>query len=650
MPPSSKELDPAPNAGRGCPHVGTTAMAFVYGYKTAVRYALCLKARSLRYIRKTFKISTLMNDDSEEDIETDSGKRKRAELTVDDHIKKLSEIPAFRCNACKTTKSKKRPHVCLSCVYTGCRESHMPAHLADNHHPFAMDLQSCDVWCGYCKQYAYDRELRRIYKAEARRMMLIIAHALEPKIKRKRRVAPPTPNAGDLTLIEGHSEPQLCSGLRGLVNAGSTCYLNAILQALLHNAAMKSYFLTGQHTRKNCSKQYTDCLVCQVDRLFQAVYSSDPTPMCPSDLLQAFWRNTPSMAGNEQQDAHEFLLALRHELHKAFQNSALDANGRCVCPVCQVFGGEEQSSIKCTACGHVSVTKTPMEDLCLSVTTALDSPGEGSSPRRGKKRKTPLSLPELLDRHTKPEEIDYRCEKCHSKDGAKRQASISELPPVFCVAFKRMETRTRSGRIETQKVECAITVPMELDMTPYTSTGIDVKNSSDSDSDAGTTSSEESEPRVPGWMSVKHHNPAHQYSLISTVIHKGSNASGHYWAHAKESGNWYKFDDVNVSELQEKDIQAGNIYVAFYIRNGIEHEYIPPPARPAGGGGIGVPTPAAAPEQKRSKRSRDDDEPPAVKRAKLAPAKPADPPRPKLLKRPRDDDGAAAAKRARLIP
>lgn len=63
----------------------------------------------------------------------------------------------------------------------------------------------------------------------------------------------------------------LFAGLRGLINLGSTCFMNCIIQTLVHTPMLRDYFLSMEDHR--CIKDYTQtqCLVCQMSEIMQEV-------------------------------------------------------------------------------------------------------------------------------------------------------------------------------------------------------------------------------------------------------------------------------------------------------------------------------------------------------------------------------------------
>lgn len=85
-----------------------------------------------------------------------------------------------------------------------------------------------------------------------------------------------------------------------------------------------------------------------------------PLPHIPYKLLHLVWTHARHLAGYEQQDAHEFLIAALDVLHRHCKG---DDNGKkannpnhCNCIIDQITGGL-QSDVTCQVCHGVS-TKT----------------------------------------------------------------------------------------------------------------------------------------------------------------------------------------------------------------------------------------------------------------------------------------------------
>lgn len=126
-----------------------------------------------------------------------------------------------------------------------------------------MDLTYGQTHCIQCRDYIYDSEIDAI--------------ALDNKMKAKtfkRRlfeIDSWNPSAEDREFLRNKTKkisigPESTIGLRGLINLGSTCFMNCIVQALMHTPLLRDYFLTETH---KCQGLPGTCLVCEVSKLFQ---------------------------------------------------------------------------------------------------------------------------------------------------------------------------------------------------------------------------------------------------------------------------------------------------------------------------------------------------------------------------------------------
>ncbi|KAL3877687.1 hypothetical protein ACJMK2_035354 [Sinanodonta woodiana] len=460
-----------------------------------------------------------------------------------------------------------RLHACMSCVYIGCYgRGHIHEHAYKKEHYLAIDVCYGVVHCFACQDYVYDKELEEIARASTPKLALGVGI--------KMTFLEWEPNDQEIDLLRRNAkrrrvEERSTIGLRGLINLGNTCFMNCIVQALIHTPVLRDYFLADKH---NCNihmnlNNNNQCLVCELSQIFQEFYSGIQAPHIPYRLLHLVWTSARHLAGYEQQDAHEFLIAALDLLHQHCQatNGNVES-GRphhCNCIIDQIFTGGLQSDVTCKQCNNVSTTIDPIWDVSLDLgpaspaTNGSHSSSLCSGYSNSPGNYDPTSLIDCLKRFTKPEHLGssakIKCSCCHSYQESTKQLTMKKLPIVACFHLKRFEHSTGYHK----KIATYVSFPEELDMTPFMSSSRNNNN--------GYSLQVVQE-------AARSLSCENKYSLFAVVNHSGTIECGHYTCYVRQhKDQWFKCDDHLITKAMPQEVLNSEGYLLFYHKQILEY-------------------------------------------------------------------------------
>ncbi|KAG8744561.1 hypothetical protein FRC10_009897 [Ceratobasidium sp. 414] len=330
----------------------------------------------------------------------------------------------------------------------------------------------------------------------------------------------------------------------GFNNLGNTCFLNSVLQCLLHTPPLIRMLLDHKHFKT------TFCTVCLLRDLARSSFTAKKrsTGMVLENLNSMFLHAVPipipdsfhcsliislahlaleiakGMRRGRQEDAHEFLRYTVDALQRSAlaiysSTSAVHPHPAKIPPplaetswVHAIFGGRLRSRVSCRTCGHCSDTFDSILDLSVDIARVN-------------------SLAHALAQFVKSDVLSgedaYRCEKCKKPVTAEKFMAIHEAPVCLTIHLKRFRPDGRKNAVQ-------ILYPEVLDIQQYMSEGQTSK----------------------------------KYVLYGVIQHLGSGPnSGHYTAHVKGAdGRWTMMDDELVTSCSNPPVNHKNAYVLFYIQ------------------------------------------------------------------------------------
>ena len=358
----------------------------------------------------------------------------------------------------------------------------------------------------------------------------------------------------------------------GLINFSVTCYMNATIQCLLATIPLSQFFLDNRwrnFVQKNW-KGSNGIMPEIYANLIRSLWRNDVQAVRPSSLRNFCTRLNKEWGIDRQQDAKEFFdflvdclhedLNVHWERHPLRPLTADEEFRRERMPISLVsktewdryshreasfisslFAGQHASRLRCTTCGNTSTTYEAFYSISIEI------------PRSGRGDIRDCLRSYCAEEMLAGDEV-WKCPSCRCEREATKQISITRLPQVLVVHFKRFSaSKTESAR----KVHTPIDFPLHgLNMEPY-------------------MADTRLEPNIDGSVDQAI-TPPFQYDAYAVMRHLGQTGNGgHYISLVRDTsrGCWRKFDDEKATDFDphklrpEQRLQNEQAYIVFYGRS-----------------------------------------------------------------------------------
>ena len=221
----------------------------------------------------------------------------------------------------------------------------------------------------------------------------------------------------------------------GLRNLGNSCYINAVIQALISVTPFSENMM--QLKENNKEKRTEGKLTRELEYLIQDLKAGERKDISPGAFIETVKNESNSRFGNGmQEDAHEFLLYVLEKIH---EESMDHGSGNSI--VDRIFTGEAENINKCIKCRQESRKRENFDGLFVNIPTH----------RRGK-----IMLEDCISYTEKEEMIEARCDyaNCQNGEHAKKRVITKRYPEeCLIITLKRF----RKGGLE--KIRKVVDVP-----------------------------------------------------------------------------------------------------------------------------------------------------------------------------------------------
>ena len=329
--------------------------------------------------------------------------------------------------------------------------------------------------------------------------------------------------------------------LIGIINIGNSCYINSIIQVLIHTPIFINEFLNNKEEIKKMPITTSYNFLQIYDNIIKAKdYKNKEVDI--SSFIYFFSLKHPQFKPNEQQDAIEFFRVISEdintELNKANKKYIYkeiefsDDNNKII--MSKEFErqiNEKENSI--ISQNFYSQLLNTYICECQAIKYSFQRIGD--IPLLLPDKRKDVSLNELLDIYFSGETVDfeYKCKNCHKIVKHLKYVRFAILPKILIISLQRIDT------MKNKKNNIKVIFEDFLDLDKFI----------DNDFLKGNSS---------------------KYKLYGVVCHMGTVNFGHYTAYLNLGlkGRWFEFNDSSVT-ITGNEFPKDNAYILFYINDEI---------------------------------------------------------------------------------
>ena len=325
----------------------------------------------------------------------------------------------------------------------------------------------------------------------------------------------------------------------GFINIGNTCYINSIIQILIHNKEFTIEFINYVDKIRNNQLSISYKLLNIYEMILKSAESNKKS-IDINDFVHHFKLIHSNFSNNEQQDALEFFRVFSEDISNELNNVKKrfmyqkelkysdDKNKKLMNLEYNNYFNEMENSI-ISRLFYSQLINTYICE-CQALTYRFQKIAD--IPLLIPENVSDINLKELLKIYFSEETVEFKekCKNCQKVVPQLKYIRFAILPKILIICFQRIDW------INNIKNTCEIKFEEKLDINDFIDK--DLINSTKC-----------------------------KYQLYGILYHIGDIETGHYisWVYMKSDNCWVEYDDSSISIINNK-FYYNNVYSLYYVK------------------------------------------------------------------------------------